>query len=439
MNSKAPRAGTRGVSRWVPPGGEERLRKVLAAARAGSPVWRERLDAAGLGGAATGAAVLGGVEAGGGGTGAAGLGGVEAGAAAPGGPRWQALPVLRKESLGAVQAESPPFGGLLAVPVEHLARIFVSPGDIYDPQGADPDYWRFSKVLAAAGFRPGERVLNCFSYHLTPAGFMFDAAARALGCVVVPAGVGQQDLQIRVARAVGATGYVGLPSYLLALLERAAEAGPPLPIRRAVVTGEPLPQTLRERIKSHGVAVCQAYGTADVGLIAYECEQGGGMHLDEDVIVEICDPDGRPVPVGEMGEVVVTPLQETYPLLRFGTGDLSAMVAEPCPCGRPSLRLKGWLGRVSDVTKVRGIFLYPRQLEEALAHLAGGIDRWRAVVERDADHRDVLRIEFSGQADPRAVREAVQAAVRLNPDVVVVPAGALPADGPHFQDRRTWD
>lgn len=415
MKGKGAGGGAGGLSLWVPPGGEERLRKVLAAARAGSPVWRERLDAAGLADAEPG------------------------GDGMPGGPRWQALPVLRKELLGSVQAGSPPFGGLLGVPVEQLARIFVSPGDVYDPQGTDPDYWRFGKVLAAAGFERGERVLNCFSYHLTPAGFMFDAAARALGCVVVPAGVGQQDLQIRVARAVGATGYTGLPSYLLALLDRAAAAGTPLPLRRAVVTGEPLPEALRARIEAHGVTVRQAYGTADVGLIGYECGRGAGLHIDDGVIVEICDPDGRTLPPGEVGEVVVTALQESYPLIRFGTGDLSALVAEPCPCGRPSARLKGWMGRVSEVTKVRGIFLYPKQLEAAMAGLAGGVQRWRAVVERDADHRDVLRIEFAGQADPRAVRDAVRAAVRLNPDVLVVPPGAIPADGPLFQDRRNWD
>lgn len=415
MNGMTAGGGAGGLSRWVPPGGEERLRRVLGAAREGSVVWRERLDAAGLGpDAAAGAGLI-------------------------GGDRWQALPVLRKESLGGVQAEAPPFGGLLGVPVERLARIFVSPGDVYDPQGTAPDYWRFSRALAAAGFRQGDRVLNCFSYHLTPAGFMFDAAARTLGCVVVPAGVGQQELQIRVARAVGAVGYTGLPSYLLALLELAAAAEAPLPLRRAVVTGEPLPPSLRERITGHGAAVYQAYGTADVGLIGYECGHGAGLHLDDGVIVEICDPDGRPVPMGEVGEVVVTLLEETYPLLRFGTGDLSAMVAEPCACERPSLRLKGWLGRVSEVTKVRGIFLYPRQLEAAMAGLAGGVERWRAVVERGADHRDVLRIEFAGPADPRAVRDAVQAAVRLNPEVVVVPAESLSAEGPLFQDRRSWD
>ena len=414
MNGMATGGGAGGLSRWVPPGGEERLRRVLAAARAASTFWRERLNAAGLGA-----------------DGDVGAGLIE-------GDPWQALPVLRKDSLGDVQAEVPPFGGLLGVPVEQLARIFVSPGDVYDPQGAGPDYWRFSRALAAAGFRQGDRVLNCFSYHLTPAGFMFDAAARALGCVVVPAGVGQQELQIRVARAVGAVGYAGLPSYLLALLERAASAETPLPIRRAVVTGEPLPPTLRERIAGHGVDVYQAYGTADVGLIGYECGHGAGMHLDDGVIVEICDPDGRPVPVGEVGEVVVTLLEETYPLLRFGTGDLSALLVEPCPCGRPSPRLKGWLGRAGEVTKVRGIFLYPRQLEAAMAGLAG-VERWRAVVERDADHRDVLRIEFAGPSDPQAVRDAVQAAVRLNPEVVAVPAGSLPAEGPRFQDRRRWD
>lgn len=397
------------LSRWVPPGAEPRVRAVVARAREQSPFWRERLAAAGVDpGLADGVESL------------------------------AVLPVLRKESLGQVQAAAPPFGGLLAEPVERLARIFVSPGDIYDPQGETADFWRFSRALEAAGFRAGDRVINCFSYHLTPAGFMFDSAARALGCVVVPAGVGQQELQVRVTAAVGATGYVGLPSYLLALLRRAADMGLTLPLRRAVVTGEPLPPALREEIASFGVAVYQAYGTADVGLIGHECGQGPGLHLNAGVLVEICDPDGRVVPMGEVGEVVVTLLDETYPLLRFGTGDLSAMSREPCACGEPSLLLRGWLGRVGDVAKVRGIFLYPRQLEEAMAALTG-VERWRAVVERDAHHRDLLRIQVAGPADPQAVRQAVQSAVRLNPEVESVPADAIPADGPRFEDRRRWD
>lgn len=401
--------GPGGLSRWVPPGAEPRLRAVVARAREQSLFWRERLAAAGVD-----PDLAGGAES------------------------LAALPVLRKESLGQVQAAVPPFGGLLAEPVERLARIFVSPGDIYDPQGAASDFWRFGRALEAAGFRAGDRVINCFSYHLTPAGFMFDSAARALGCVVVPAGVGQQELQVRVTAAVGAIGYVGLPSYLLALLERAAGLGLALPLRRAVVTGEPLPPALREQIAAFGVAVYQAYGTADVGLIGYECGKGPGLHLNDGVIVEICDPDGRAVPVGEAGEVVVTLLDETYPLLRFGTGDLSAMAHGPCACGEPSLRLTGWLGRVGDVAKVRGIFLYPRQLEAAMAALSG-VERWRAVVERDAHHRDLLRIEVAGPADPQAVRRAVQAAVRLNPVVESAPAEAIPADAPRFEDRRKWE
>jgi len=404
-----------GASAWVPPDGLSRLQSTVDRAWHRSPVWRERLAAAGVDPARV-----------------------------AGPESLAALPVLRKESLGSLQAAARPFGGLLGEEVGRLARIFLSPGAIYDPEGTEPDYWRFSRALRAAGFRPGDRVINCFSYHLSPAGFMFDSAARTLGCVVVPAGVGQQELQVRVMAEVGVTGYVGLPSYLLALLERAADLGLSTPdqggeglrIRRAVVTGEPLSPALRGRLESFGVAVYQAYATADLGLIGYECGASPGLHLDDGVVVEICDPDGLPVPLGEVGEVVVSLLSQTYPLLRFGTGDLSALVAEPCACGRPALRLKGWLGRANEVAKVRGLFLYPRQLEAALAGLGEAVARWRAVVERDAHHRDVLRVEVAGRVDPAAVREAVRAATRLNPEVEVVAPEAIPAEGPRLQDRR---
>jgi len=392
---------------WIASGQEERLAAVLEHARRWSPVQRARLE--------------------------------EAGAVPP----LDRIPVMRKERLGEIQKSDPPFGGLLGVGLGDLARIFLSPGEIFDPQGPGADFWRFRTALMVAGFQPREVVINCFNYHLTPAGFMFDAAARALGCVVIPAGVGQQEMQLKVMAATGTTGYVGLPSYLLSLLERAEAAGLQLQLRRAVVTGEPLTPSLREALRSRGVSVLQAYGTADVGLIAYECPEAEGLHLDDGVVVEICDPEGRPVEMGEIGEVVVTLLEPTYPLIRFGTGDLSAMVAEPCRCGRPSLRLKGWLGRVGDVVKVRGIFVYPRQIEEALAAFGGAVGRWQARVERDEHHRDrlLLRVEAAPgeQVDPDRLVAAVRAATRLTAEVEAVPPGSIPADAPRLDDRRRWE
>jgi phenylacetate-CoA ligase len=341
------------------------------------------------------------------------------------------LPVMRKEELGQIQAaQGRPFGGLLGEPVSDLARIFLSPGEIYDPEGARPDFWRFGTALAAAGFGRGDVVINCFNYHLSPAGFMFDAAARSLGCVVIPGGVGQQEMQVRVIQETGAVGFVGLPSYLLSLLER----GSPLPLRKAFVSAEPLPPTLRAKLQGYRVEAYQGYGTADLGLIAHECECRQGMHLDESLIVEICDPEGRPVPLGEVGEVVVTLLDRTYPLVRFGTGDLSAFVDEPCGCGRPSVRMKGWMGRANDVVKVRGMFVYPRQLEEAMTGFPGV--RWQAIVDRDEHYRDRLTVVVEGEVEPGAVAEAVKSATRLNVEVVF---GRGAPDAKRLEDRRVWE
>lgn len=401
------------VSVWVPPGAEARLRQVVRHAWVHSPAWRARLAAAGM----------------------------EPDRVA--GPAdLAALPVLRKDDLGDLQAQGRPFGGLLGEPVARLARIFVSPGDVYDPQGTRADYWRFGRALAAAGFAAGDVVMNCASYHLSPLGFILDEAARSLGCVVIPAGVGQQDLQVRVLEHTGAVGYLGLPSYLLALLEKAQAEGRRLALRKAFVTAEPLPPSLRDRLAGYGVDVFQGYGTADLGLVAYECPVRQGMHLDDGVVVEICDPDGRPVPPGEVGEVVVTLLDETYPLLRFGTGDLSALVPEPCPCGRVAPRIRGWLGRAGEAVKVRGVFVYPRQIEEALARWGGQVARWRAVVDRDQRHRDRLVVEVEptpgAQVDPAAVAEAVKAVTRVTPEVALVPPGTLPAGAKKLEDVRRW-
>lgn len=399
---------TAGLSIWMAPGVDLRTR--VAHAWAASPAQRARLEAASIEPAEVS------------------------------GPEALAdLPVMRKEHLGPMQAKGRPFGGLLGEPLGNLARIFLSPGDIYDPQGAGPDYWRFGTALAAAGFQPGDVVLNCFNYHLSPAGFIFDAAARSVGCVVIPAGVGQQEMQIQSARETGAVGYIGLPSYLLSLLEK---AGGNLPFKKAMVTAEPLPPTLRAKLEGYGVAVSESYGTADLGLVAYQCPHREGLHFDDGVVVEICDPDGRPVPMGEVGEVVVTLLDRTYPLLRFGTGDLSAMIAEPCPCGRPALRMARWMGRANDVVKVRGMFVYPRQLEEAMARFGPQVARWQAVVEQDEHHRDRMMVlvesAIGGWPTAEAVGEAVRAATRLSAEVALVPAGAIPPEARRLEDRRRW-
>lgn len=349
----------------------------------------------------------------------------------------QALPVMRKELLGPMQAAARPFGGLLGESVADLARIFVSAGGIFDPQGARPDYWRFRPALAAAGFGPGDVVINCTSYHLSPLGFIFDDALRSQGCVVIPGGIGQQELQMQVMTAIGVNGYVGLPSYLLALLER----GPLPQLAKALVAAEPLSPSLRSKISGYGVDVYQAYGTADLGLLGYECSVKQGMHLDTGVVVEVCDPGGRPVPMGEVGEVVVTLLDQTYPLLRFGTGDLSAFALEPCPCGRSAPRIRGWMGRANDVVKVRGLFLYPRQVDEALAGFQGQIGRWQAVVTHDEHHRDdlTIRVEVLGPVDGAAVGAAVKALTRLTARVELVSPGDIAEGSKRLDDRRTWE
>lgn len=400
---------------WMAPGALPGLQAVIRDAQNQSPFQRARLASAG----------------------------VTVDAAITGPESLRTLPVMRKEDLGPLQAKDRPFGGLLGEPVSDLARIFLSPGDLYDPQGTHADYWRYGPALTAAGFVRGELVFNCASYHLSPLGFVFDAAARSLGCVVIPAGVGQQDLQVKVLADTRATAYTGLPSYLLALLERAAASGTQLALQRALVTAEPLPPSLRARIASFGVKVLQGYGTADLGLVAFECPEIQGMHLDEGVVVEVCDPDGRPVPIGEVGEVVVTLLSRTYPLLRFGTGDLSAMLPGDCPCGRPAMRIRGWLGRANDVVKVRGVFVYPRQLEEAMARFGSQVAHWQAVVDRDEHHRDRLTLLVEpapGQPmDTMAIAGAVKAITRLTVAVAVALPGAIGAGAARLDDQRKWD
>ncbi|NPA30764.1 MAG: phenylacetate--CoA ligase [Chloroflexi bacterium] len=354
------------------------------------------------------------------------------------------IPVLRKDDLAELQAQDPPFGGLLAVPVAALKRVFQSPGPIYEPEADRPDYWRWASALRAAGFGPGDVVLNAFAYHLTPAGAMFEEGLRAVGCVVLPGGVGNLEQQVQAMHALGVNGYVGLPSYLNALLDKAAALGLTLQVEKAFVTAEPLPPSLRQTLHEKGVRVVrQGYGTAECGNLGYECEAEDGWHVPEDVLVQICDINtGQPLPPGETGEVVVTLFHTEYALVRFGTGDLSALNPEPCVCGRTTPRLMGWRGRVGAAVKVRGMFLHPRQLEDLMRRFPQA-RAWQAVVSRQ-EHRDylILRVAPAADADREALAAALQQAAReaikFRLDGVEF-VDALPPDAAAIEDTRTWE
>ncbi len=276
------------------------------------------------------------------------------------------LPVLRKSMLGEVQKKDPPMGGLVAVPMSKVRHVFMSPGPIFEIDTDEPDYFRGARAMHAAGFRPGDVVYNTFSYHLTPAGIMMELALRALGCAVVPGGVGNTELQLDAIAAIRPTGYVGTPSFLKILVEKAAELGKDISsLKHAFVGAEALPPSLRQMFVTAGMTCLQSYGTADVGTIAYEFEALEGMIVDEGVILEIVRPGtGDPVPEGDVGEVVVTTFNRAYPLIRFGTGDMSAVLPGASPCGRTNMRIKGWMGRADQRTKVRGMFVDPEQIAE---------------------------------------------------------------------------
>ena len=352
----------------------------------------------------------------------------------------QAIPVLAKDELPALQAADPPFAGMLAVAAGSLARIYRSPGPINDPQGTGPDFWRLETALKAAGFGPADVVLNSFSYHLTPGGPMLDGGLRAAGCVVIPGGVSTTAAQIEAARAAGATGYAGTPQFLLTLLERAEESGRPLGFRRALVSGAPLPPSLRARLQDgFGVDVYQAYAAADTGLLGYECAEKDGWHVAPEVVVEVLVPGGdRPAVEGETGQVVVTSPNEVYPLVRFGTGDLSAWNAARCPCGRPEPRLAGFLGRVGEGVKVRGMFVHPRELAAALGS-DPVVARYQAVVSAEGA-RDVftVRVETASgrEIDAPGLAGRIRQAVQIRPFVEVVPPGTIPPEARPLVDAR---
>ena len=354
--------------------------------------------------------------------------------------RLEDIPITRKDDLPALQAADPPFGGLIAVEASRLARVFSSPGPILDPQGDIDDFWRFRMALAAAGFRQGDVVLNSSSYHLTPLGFMLDSAARTLGCVVVPAGTGQTDLQVRIAATLRATGYLGTPSFLYALLKRGRELGTPLQTEVAFVTGEMLPESLRAEMENDfKVRVLQGYGTADLGLLAYECPEKGGMHLHPESILEVLDLEtGAPAAPAQPGQIVATIFDEAYPLLRFATGDIGAMAAPArCACGRTAPKLAGLLGRMGDAVKVKGMFIRGAEIDKALKAFPG-IARFQAVVTRDhhQDHLEyVLELAPGAAVDVALIADALRNAVKVRGEVHT---GAVPENAKRIDDRRVW-
>jgi phenylacetate-CoA ligase len=358
-------------------------------------------------------------------------------------PALAELPVTRKSELLEIQRRHPPFGGFTAVPDSAVARVFVSPGPIYEIEARRPDFFRMARALHAAGFRAGDLVHNTFSYHLTPAGAMLESAAMALGCPVIPAGTGQTEQQLKTIADLRPVAYVGTPSFLKILLDRAKEAGTDIAsLKKAMVGAEAFPAVLRSEFRANGINALQCYGTADLGLIAYETMAADGdvcdgMVVDEGVIVELVAPgSGTPVAPGEVGEVVVTTLTPEYPLIRFATGDLSALLAEPSRCGRTNQRLKGWLGRADQSAKVRGMFVHPVHLGEIVARHPA-IRRARLVIERpESADVMILMIETEAPDEAAAVAATAQSITKLRAAVSCVALGSLPADGKLIDDRR---
>lgn len=355
------------------------------------------------------------------------------------------LPLIRKSDLIDIQKDAPPFGGLTTRAAGAMGRIFMSPGPIFDPEARGSDPWRTARGIYAAGFRAGDIAHNCFSYHFTPAGSMFESGAQAIGCAVVPAGVGNTETQVQAITHLQPRGYLGTPDYLKVILEKADEMGvPPLSIRFGHVTGGAFLPDMQAYYRERGIAVYQSYGTADAGLIAYETPARDGLVIEERVIVEIVRPGtGDPLPEGEVGEVVVTPLAPHYPLIRFATGDLSALLpgTGTSACGRTNRRIRGWLGRADQTTKVKGMFVHPRQIAEIIGrHAAAGVHRARLVVAREGDsdsmtlHCEVDNPGAEGLA--RAVSDSLQAVTKLKGAIALCPPGTLPNDGKVIDDIR---
>ncbi len=350
------------------------------------------------------------------------------------------LPVQRKSELSALHKAAPPFGGFVADQPGCFARLFTSPGPIFEPEGAQADPWRGARALFAVGFRPGDVVLNTFSYHLTPGGFIFDTSARALGCAVIPAGPGNTEAQFELIEAYRPIGYSGTPDFLKILLDAAAAAGRDVSsIQRAMVSGAAFPPSLQAEIKSRGVDAYQAFGTADLGLVAYETSAREGMVVNEDLILEIVKPGtGDPAAEGDVGEIVVTTLDPHHPWIRLALGDLTAALPGKSPCGRTNMRIKGWMGRADQTTKVKGMFVRPEQVAE-IGRRHPELGRLRLVVTR-ADENDIMSLKAECEAASDALCEQVIATLRavakLGGHVELVAPGSLPNDGKVIADER---
>jgi phenylacetate-CoA ligase len=369
------------------------------------------------------------------------------------------LPVIRKSDLLTLQTEARMggaafevqrdvrervFGGFSAVGWgSKTRRVFASPGPLYEPEGSTPDYWRFARALFAAGFRSGDLVHNCFSYHFTPAGSMFETAAHALGCTVFPAGVGQTEQQVQAILDLEPSGYTGTPSFLKIILEKADELGVNLPsIKRALVSGEAFPPSLRDWFIARDIQAYQAYGSADLGMIAYETSARDGLVLSEDLLLEIVRPGtGAVLPEGEVGEVVITALNTAYPLVRFGTGDLSAILPGVSPCGRTNTRIRGWLGRADQTTKVRGMFVHPAQVAQVIARYPELIKARLVVSGRMGSDQMTLKVECTSQTPALATRleQTVRDVTKLRADIEFVDPNQLPNDGKVIEDVRAYD
>ena len=349
------------------------------------------------------------------------------------------LPVLRKSDLVQAQSENGPLGGYGALKTHEFAHIFQSPGPIYEPGGVGHDWWSIGRFLNAVGIGAGDIVQNCFGYHLTPAGMIFENGARAVNAAVVPAGVGQTELQVRAASDIGTTAYAGTPDYLKVILDKADELGVKLGITKAAVGGGALFPSLRQEYADRGVMCLQNYATADLGNVAYESQAMDGMIVDEGVIVEIVTPGtGSPVGAGEVGEVVVTTLNRDYPLIRFATGDVSAVMAGQSPCGRTNMRIKGWMGRADQTTKIKGMFVRPEQVADLVAK-HDEIDRARVIAVRDGE-MDGMIVQLETSATDAARYEAsVMDCLKLRGRIELVAPGGLPRDGLVIEDRRKYD
>src|SRR5215471_5666187 len=353
------------------------------------------------------------------------------------------LPVTRKSDLPSLQKAARPFGGLNAIPTARMGRVFVSPGPIYDPGGTGPDWWRTARALFAAGFRSGDVALNTFAYHFTPAGAMLESGAIALGCAVVPSGIAQTEMQVSTIAGLRANAYIGTPSFLKLIVEKADELGADIrSLAKAAVGAEYLPPALRGAMKDRGIRVLQSYASADLGMIAYESEAQDGMILDEGLLLEIVRVGtGEPVEPGEVGEVVVTNFNRDYPLIRFGTGDLSAVLPGASPCGRTNTRIRGWLGRADQATKVKGMFVHPAQIAE-ISKRHAEILKARLVVDNPGgSDRMTLRCEVRGEPAPglaEAIADTVRSVTKLRSEVTLLRSGELPSDGKVIEDAKKY-